>query len=117
MTAPARPASTASPPDTKPPPERAGGGLQKASFPGGIDGPASKTIAANSQAAFMGLRREFACEALRIAAVKALHAADDIEIGDDYAAERELGVAVAHMREGAKAFRELQAALCDRGPP
>jgi hypothetical protein len=117
VTAPARPASTAGPPDTKPPPTLAGGGLQKASFPGGIDGPASKAIAANSQAAFMGLRREFACEALRIAAVKALHAADDIEIGDDYAAERELGVAVAHMRESAKAFRELQATLVEGAAP
>jgi hypothetical protein len=70
----------------------------------------------NIQAA-IALRREFAIEALRVASVKAWHAADDLLIGDDFAAERELAVAVGHLREGARAFRELRAALGNGGTP
>jgi hypothetical protein len=52
-----------------------------------------------------------AVEALRVAAIKSSHAADDIGIGDDIAAERSISIAISHLREGASAFRETQRAL------
>jgi hypothetical protein len=66
------------------------------------------------QQTISALQREFVCECLRIAAIKASHAADDLEIGDDTAAERELAVAVQNMREAASGFRLLQQALAAR---
>jgi hypothetical protein len=55
------------------------------------------------------LQREFITEALRIAAFKAWHAADDIELGDDASAERSIRIAIANLREAATAFRQLEA--------
>jgi hypothetical protein len=57
------------------------------------------------------LLRSFTAEALRIAAMKAAHAADDVEIGDDDGAERSIRIAIGHLKEGAAAFRKMQAAL------
>lgn len=54
------------------------------------------------------LQKEFIAEALRIVAIKASHAADDLELGDDICAARNLGIVVANVREAAKAFRELE---------
>jgi hypothetical protein len=62
-------------------------------------------------AAVADLKRNFTVEALRIVAVKASHAANDLEIGDDAAAERSIKIAISHLREGAAAFREMEAAL------
>jgi hypothetical protein len=59
------------------------------------------------QAVIIGLKRDFAAEALAIAAIKASHAADDVLLGDDISAERGIRLAIAHLRAGAAAFREL----------
>jgi type II secretory pathway component HofQ len=55
------------------------------------------------------LRRDFIAEALRIAAVKAAHAADDIEIGDDIAVERGISLTITHLKAAAAEFRQMQA--------
>jgi hypothetical protein len=77
----------------------------------GKDSPDSRPV----QAATAELQREYAVEALLIAAVKASHAADDLVILDDFSAERQIKVAITHLREGAAAFREMQAALASLG--
>jgi hypothetical protein len=103
-------------------PVRAGdaGTEAETSLLGGVDGSeiAQKSVAAQAENAFPGglaavadLKRAFATEALRVVAVKARHAADDIGLGDDAAAERSIRIAIAHLREGAAAFREMQCAL------
>jgi hypothetical protein len=58
------------------------------------------------QEAIAALRRDFAAEALRVAAIKALHAADNITLGDD--GERGIQIAIQNLREAATAFRQLQ---------
>ena len=60
------------------------------------------------QETITALRRDFVAEALRIVAVKASHAADDIELGDDCCAERGISIIIAHVKEAAATFRELQ---------
>jgi len=60
------------------------------------------------QETIASLQREFVCEALRIAALKAWHAADDVEIGDDDCAERGIRIAIQNLREAAPGFRQLQ---------
>jgi hypothetical protein len=57
------------------------------------------------------LQREFAAEALRVAAVKACHAADDVSLGDDVGAEREIRLTISHLRAGAAAFRGMRRAI------
>jgi hypothetical protein len=55
------------------------------------------------------LQRDFAAEALHVAAIKAAHAADNVLIGDDVGAERDICLAISHVRAGATAFREQRA--------
>jgi hypothetical protein len=55
--------------------------------------------AANVQGAFALLQKEFISECLRIVVIKAAHAADNFELGDDLAAERDLRLVVEHVRE------------------
>jgi hypothetical protein len=62
-----------------------------------------------AQAAILDLHREFIAECLRVAAVKASHGADNILLGDDLNAERDIRISVENIREAAKAFRELRA--------
>lgn len=57
------------------------------------------------------LQREFAAETLRVAAIKATHAADDVSLGDDVGAEREIRLAVSHLQAGSAAFREMQRSI------
>jgi hypothetical protein len=86
-------------------------GLDDDAFPGGN---CISSIAPNpnsKQAAIVGLRRDFVAECLRIAALKINHAADNVELGDDLAAERDIQIALSHWREGTTAFRELHPAL------
>jgi len=54
---------------------------------------------------------EFAAEALRVAAIKCAHASDDLLIGDDLSAERNIKIAISHLREGSKAFKEMKLAI------
>lgn len=61
------------------------------------------------QAAIADLQREYIVEALRIAAFKAWHAADDLTLCDDASAERGIRIAIANLREAAAAFRQLEA--------
>jgi hypothetical protein len=55
------------------------------------------------------LQRDFVAEALRIASIKAWHAADDLAIMDDDCAERGIRIAVLNLREAATGFRQLEA--------
>jgi hypothetical protein len=55
------------------------------------------------------LQREMIVEYLRIVAIKASHAADDIMIADDECAGRSIEIAISNLREAAKAWRQLQA--------
>jgi hypothetical protein len=59
-----------------------------------------------SAAARADLQREYV-ECLRIASILASHAADNAELRFDLAGEHDLHAALAHFREGAKAYREL----------
>jgi hypothetical protein len=38
----------------------------------------------------------------------AAHAADEVLLGDDVGAEREIRLAISHLRSGAAAFRKMQ---------
>lgn len=60
------------------------------------------------QEAIAALQLDFVAEALRIAGIKALHAADDITLGDDGCAERGIRITIQNLREAATAFRQLQ---------
>ena len=63
------------------------------------------------QEATAALQRDFIAEALRVAAVKAAHAADDVLLRDDVGAEREIRLAISHLRAGSSAFRKLQGTI------
>jgi hypothetical protein len=56
-----------------------------------------------------GISGEGLSECLRIAAIKAAHAADKISLSDDLNVERDIRIAIENIREAAKAFRECQA--------
>jgi len=60
------------------------------------------------QETIAALQRDFVAEALRIAALKAWHAADDLAIMDDDCAERGIRIAIENLREAATGFRQLQ---------
>ncbi|MCI0601187.1 MAG: hypothetical protein L0Y60_17065 [Beijerinckiaceae bacterium] len=60
--------------------------------------------------AIADLRREFVAECLRVAAIKAAHGADNVFLGDDLNAERDIRIAVENIREAARSFREWQLA-------
>jgi hypothetical protein len=74
------------------------------------DSPSIAQNPAAVQATIVALQRDYIAEALRIAALKAAHAADDIEIGDDAVADRGITLAIQNLREAANAFRDLQKA-------
>lgn len=61
------------------------------------------------------LRWDFSAEALRVAAIKSAHAADNASLGDDGGAERDIRLVISHLRAGSAAFRELQNSI-DRCP-
>jgi hypothetical protein len=88
-----------------PPLEAAGAGT---SLLGGSDSPVNNKKPSANQAAIADLRRDFIAECLRIAAIKAVHAADNIEIRDDVCAERDIRFVVDHVREAAASFRALE---------
>jgi hypothetical protein len=48
-------------------------------------------------------KRDFIAECLRIAAIKASHGAENILIGDDLNTERDIRLAIANLREAARA--------------
>jgi hypothetical protein len=60
------------------------------------------------QEATAALQRDFIAEALRVASLKAAHAADDVLLGDDVGAEREIRPAISHLGAGSAAFRKLE---------
>jgi len=79
-----------------------------------FDAPINTKFAPGKQApsaavagAIADLQREYVVECLRIASVLAGHAADDAELGFDLIGEADLHAALAHFREGARAYREL----------
>jgi hypothetical protein len=72
------------------------------------DGSENKLGEHAPQEAIAALRRDFAAEALRVAAIKVAHAADDVLLGDDVGAERGIRLAIAHLRAAAATFREMQ---------
>lgn len=96
-------------PDARNPEVGASGSGGDCSLPGGVNTPESSPGRSGKQRAITALRRDFVAEALRIAAVKAGHAADDIEIGDDIAVERGIAITIFHLKEAARTFREIQA--------
>jgi hypothetical protein len=59
------------------------------------------------------LHRDFIGECLRIAAIKAAHGADNILLGDDLNAERDIRLAIENLREANKTFREWQVSLAE----
>ena len=93
-------------PDNKTPPLGAAG-LDKTSCLA-ADEESIARIPVATQAEIVAMQRDYIAEALRIAALKAAHAADDIEIGDDAVAERGITLAIQNLREVASAFRQLR---------
>jgi hypothetical protein len=83
-------------------------GLANTSLLSGFDNREISPNPHEKQAAITALRRDFVAEALRVVAIKAAHAAEDIELGDDVCAERGLGIVIAHVKEAAKTFREMR---------
>jgi hypothetical protein len=75
---------------------------------GSIDGSENSKPRPPVQATIADLQREFAAEALTVVASYARHGADCLMFDDEPGAERALTIATAHLREGAKAFREWQ---------
>ncbi len=63
------------------------------------------------QEVIAALRRDFVAKALRVAAIKASHAADDILLGDDHGAEREIRLAISHLRSGAAAYGAIRCVI------
>ncbi len=90
------------------PPALDADGLSGKAIPGRNCTPETSKRPARVQEAIAALKREFVAECLRIAAIKASHAADNVEIGDDLCAERDIRLAVENVREAARAFRELE---------
>ena len=99
------------------PPNPQGEGGPEASLRGGSDGLPNKRNPPSAQAqnpvavaaAIADLTIECAVEAAHVASVAARHFVQQMELGDLWAAEHSLGVAVAHMREAAAKFRQWQA--------
>src|ERR1700716_601659 len=87
------------------PPGRAG--LLDINFVAGR-GIVSRQKHVHVQEAIAALQRDFVAEAIRIAGIKALHAADDITLGDDGCTERGIQIAIQNLPETATAFRQLQ---------
>jgi len=86
-------------------------------FPGGncsssiTPNPREKQApSAASAGAIAALQRDFIAECLRVVALKASHAADDIELGDDLCAERGISIIIAHVKQAGSTFREMQKA-------
>jgi hypothetical protein len=85
------------------------------SFCGDTKNIAQKSGATQAQnsvavaAAIADLTLDYAVEAAHVASVASRHFVEQAEIGDHWAAEHSLGVAVRHLREAAKTFREWQA--------
>jgi hypothetical protein len=75
------------------------------------DGCENKPGENAGQEAIATLQGEFSAEALRVAAIKAAHAADDVLLGDDVGAEREIRQAISHLRAGSATFREMQGTI------
>jgi hypothetical protein len=75
------------------------------------DGCENKPGEHTAQEAIAALQRDFVAEALRVASIKAVHAADDVLLGDDAGAEREIRLAVSHLRVGSAAFRKMQGTI------
>lgn len=61
------------------------------------------------EAAISDLTIDVAVEAAHIASVTARHFVENVELGDLWAAEHSLGVAIKHLREAAANFRAWQA--------
>ena len=86
------------------------------------DAPKLAPKALHVQVKIADLQRDFVAEVLRIASIKAWHAADDLVLGDDASAERGIRIAVLNLREAATGFRQLEAltsaieALGERAP-
>jgi hypothetical protein len=72
------------------------------------DGSENKPGEHTVQEATAALQRDFIAEALRVASIKAAHAADDIDIRDDDCAECGIRLAISHLRAAAATFREMQ---------
>jgi hypothetical protein len=91
------------------PSRRAGGatGLGDA-FPGGNCSSEIPPKAPLAQEAIAALQLDFVAEALRITGFKALHAADDLTLGDGGCAECGIPIAIQNLREATTAFRRLQ---------
>jgi hypothetical protein len=89
-------------------PPSAKGGLSETSFLAG-DASENAPKTAHIQEAIDDLKREFICECLRIAAIKAAHGADNVALRDDLNTERDIRLAIENLREAARAFRELEA--------
>jgi len=83
-------------------------GFEETSLLGGFGAQTIPHKTPHVQHAIAALQRDFIAEALRIAAVKSWHAADDIEMGDDASGERGIRIAILNLREAATAFRQLE---------
>jgi hypothetical protein len=84
-------------------------GLGNDAFPGGKRASELAPKPLHVQETIASLQREFIAECLRIASLKAAHAADDIQLGDDASAERSIRIAVVNLRVAATGFRQLEA--------
>jgi len=83
-------------------------GFEETSLLGGFDAQTIPHKTTHVQHAIADLQRDFIAECLRIASVKAWHAADDLELGDDASAERGIRIAIQNLREAATGFRQLE---------
>jgi hypothetical protein len=93
---------------TESPPALDADGPSGNAFPGRNCNPESNANPTGVQAKLIALKREFVSECLRIAALKASHGADNVELGDDFNAERDLRIATKHIREATRSFREIR---------
>jgi hypothetical protein len=82
------------------------GGLETSVCLAASDGSVNTKPNPQTQAAIADLHREFIAECLKIVAMKASHGADNVLLGDDLNAERDIHLAIEKIREASKAFHE-----------
>ena len=88
---------------------RAGSAARPGQISVEADVPENVTNPISTHEAIAGLTRDFAIEALRVTAVKSANAANNLEVGYEPGAEREIRIAIAHLQQVAATFHEMHA--------
>jgi len=103
-------------PDEKARPRGEAGRAKNCSLRTSRSDPNDSQKAPAVQASIADLRREFIAECLRVTAIKAAHGADNVMLADDVNAERDIRIAIEHLREAASSFGALEKSMAGGAP-